>query len=895
MLNELYEEFVDKFQNRHQVIYFWAWLGPLIYTMLIGFYFSGRVEGMWGENDTSLLTDAIRAFANSGNLMPTSGEVYNNGYSCQAITAFVIGMTGLSSESDISQLQRLIYPPVAILFILPAWVTYRELTGSTRGATIAMLLLLTQPDFVFMILRGSHEKFTRTFMLLCIFFLARSFRLRHKPRLFAVHVALFYLPAFALASSNALLANSYFITLFAAMAIGLGQSLGERILKFLFDKPSKKHSPLGARAKGGLPKFLAFNKQRGERILKFLFDKLSKKHSPLGARAKGGLPKFLAFNKQRGERILKFLFDKPSKKHSPLGARAKGGLPKFLAFNKQRGGLLLARSHVLWRLWFTTIICISLVWFVMEYAYPKAKSTVSFAQKMSQSTNKNETKAADNVELIKKRLIQKKLQSMSPVELKALVESGVLGDIFDPKNPTKLDFEKALQTLDLEKLNLEELGIEKLARESLVVGKVETDSIDTSKAEGKGINDLKKEDMDVLLNLLDQIDLNKIDFTDLEKQEEGTNTEIIKHRVLKLLLKKKMGKKEVKEKDLMPYDMNLLDLDKVGVTELVQEFQTGEDLKPGEIKPLDNLSEVELKPILKKLPDLELSKINLKDLKNSSQFCCGSQSWNSDDNQAASDNPYAYIADSWVNIQVFFAVTFASWVLFFGATIIWAIQGLLWLWKNKVPKQEGAWLLWLLYGAFLLQVPVSIVADSAASDAGGNMLQRLLPSISMFAVGIAGYALAFWYPKGCFGWFIRFGLSLFVALVMVPGMLKVTNDPAVSNMWMFYREDELLTLKWADSHLSGEQFWMGFNDRLVASFRIAQERAGDDVRFTPRRNFFTFFNPRSRTRSFIISKIIRLQGASMKLPLPLPPDALLVYDNGDSQFYRLRPVSLHQR
>ena len=821
MLNELYEEFVDKFQNRHQVIYFWAWLGPLIYTMLIGFYFSGRVEGMWGENDTSLLTDAIRAFANSGNLMPTSGEVYNNGYSCQAITAFVIGMTGLSSESDISQLQRLIYPPVAILFILPAWVTYRELTGSTRGATIAMLLLLTQPDFVFMILRGSHEKFTRTFMLLCIFFLARSFRLRHKPRLFAVHVALFYLPAFALASSNALLANSYFITLFAAMAIGLGQSLGERILKFLFDKLSKKHSP--------------------------------------------------------------------------LGARAKGGLPKFLAFNKQRGGLLLARSHVLWRLWFTTIICISLVWFVMEYAYPKAKSTVSFAQKMSQSTNKNETKAADNVELIKKRLIQKKLQSMSPVELKALVESGVLGDIFDPKNPTKLDFEKALQTLDLEKLNLEELGIEKLARESLVVGKVETDSIDTSKAEGKGINDLKKEDMDVLLNLLDQIDLNKIDFTDLEKQEEGTNTEIIKHRVLKLLLKKKMGKKEVKEKDLMPYDMNLLDLDKVGVTELVQEFQTGEDLKPGEIKPLDNLSEVELKPILKKLPDLELSKINLKDLKNSSQFCCGSQSWNSDDNQAASDNPYAYIADSWVNIQVFFAVTFASWVLFFGATIIWAIQGLLWLWKNKVPKQEGAWLLWLLYGAFLLQVPVSIVADSAASDAGGNMLQRLLPSISMFAVGIAGYALAFWYPKGCFGWFIRFGLSLFVALVMVPGMLKVTNDPAVSNMWMFYREDELLTLKWADSHLSGEQFWMGFNDRLVASFRIAQERAGDDVRFTPRRNFFTFFNPRSRTRSFIISKIIRLQGASMKLPLPLPPDALLVYDNGDSQFYRLRPVSLHQR
>lgn len=819
---ELYEEFVDKFQNRHQVIYFWAWLGPLIYTMLIGFYFSGRSEGMWGENDTSLLTDAIRAFANSGNLMPTSGEVYNNGYSCQAITAFVIGMTGLSSESDISQLQRLIYPPVAILFILPAWITYRELTGSTRGATIAMLLLLTQPDFVFMILRGSHEKFTRTFMLLCIFFLARSFRLRHKPRLFAVHVALFYLPAFALASSNALLANSYFVTLFAAMAIGLGQSIGEWLLKSLIDKPPKKHS-------------------------------------------------------------------------SSVVRLQKSGLHKFFAFNNRRGGLILERSHVLWRLWFTTVTCISIVWFVMEYAYPKAKSTVSFAQKMSQSANKNESKAADNIELIKKRLIQKKLQSMNPAELKALVESGILGDIFDPKNPTKIDFEKALQNLDLEKLNLEELGIEKLARDSLVVGKVGIDNIDTSKADGKGINDLKKEDMDVLLDLLDQIDLNKIDFTDLEKREEGTNTEIIKRRLLKLLLKKKMGKKEVKEKDLAPYDINLLDLDKVGVTKLVQEFQTGEDLKPGEIKPLDNLSDIELKPILKKLPELDLSKINLKDLKGNSQLCCGSQSWNSDDNQAASDNPYAYIADSWVNIQVFFAVTFASWVLFFGATIIWVSQGLLWLWKNKVPKQEGAWLLWLLYGAFLLQVPVSIVADSAASDAGGNMLQRLLPSISMFAVGIVGYALSFWYPKGCFGWFIRFQLSLFVALVMIPGMLKVTNDPAVSNMWMFYREDELLTLKWADSHLSGEQFWMGFNDRLVASFRIAQERAGDDVRFTPRRNFFTFFNPRSRTRSFIISKAIRLQGARMKLPLPLPPDALLVYDNGDSQFYRLRPVSLHQR
>lgn len=203
----------------------WALLGLFVYMLLVGGYFLIRYQGRWAEADSAAFTKMIRVFSSAGRLVPSNdyGEVYPNGYAFQVISTFLLKTTGL----EVATLQQLIYPFLAALVVLPAWMMYRELLGGVRKALIATLLLFTQPEFLFVILRSSHEKFTRTLMLLCLFLLCRSFKLQQRPLLFAAHVGLFYLATFSFISSNNLLAHSFIFAV--VLALGVGRVLKSRV------------------------------------------------------------------------------------------------------------------------------------------------------------------------------------------------------------------------------------------------------------------------------------------------------------------------------------------------------------------------------------------------------------------------------------------------------------------------------------------------------------------------------------------------------------------------------------------------------------------------------------------------------------------------------------------
>jgi hypothetical protein len=203
----------EHFQHRMS---YWLWLGPLLYMLVIGLYSVARYAGQWAEADSATFTQVIRPFAREGRLIPQYGQIYPNGYAYQAISTFIIALTGL----DVAALQQLVFPLLASLVVLPAWALYRELTGSARGATLTTVLLFTQPEFLFVILRSSHEKFTRTLMLFCLFCLVYSFRLRNRPWLLAAFVALFYLGCFSLIASNNLLAHSFIVAVVIALVLG---------------------------------------------------------------------------------------------------------------------------------------------------------------------------------------------------------------------------------------------------------------------------------------------------------------------------------------------------------------------------------------------------------------------------------------------------------------------------------------------------------------------------------------------------------------------------------------------------------------------------------------------------------------------------------------------------
>jgi len=200
----------------------WMWIGPLLFMSVVSLYFLIRFGGRWAEADSSVFANLIRIVIQEGRLLPINGDRYPNGYAYQVISAYIVALTGL----DVGTLQQLVYPLVTPLVVLPAWVLYREWTGSARAATLTTLLLFTQPEFLFVILRSSHEKFTRTFMLLCFFWLARSFKLRDRPWLFAVHVGLFYVTAYAFIATNNLLAHSFILAI--AFALILGRVLERR-------------------------------------------------------------------------------------------------------------------------------------------------------------------------------------------------------------------------------------------------------------------------------------------------------------------------------------------------------------------------------------------------------------------------------------------------------------------------------------------------------------------------------------------------------------------------------------------------------------------------------------------------------------------------------------------
>jgi hypothetical protein len=193
----------------------WFWLGLCLYVVAISLYFVGRYAGMWSENDSAVLSGAIRAVTASGHLVPAHGYVYSNGYAYQAISAFILALTGL----DVGTLQQEIYPLTAVIVVFPALLAYRELTGNLRLAALTTMLLFTQPEFLFVVLRSSHEKFSRMLMFLALYFLLRSLRLSKQPTLYARYVALFYITIATLVTVNNLLAISFILTITVAFGL----------------------------------------------------------------------------------------------------------------------------------------------------------------------------------------------------------------------------------------------------------------------------------------------------------------------------------------------------------------------------------------------------------------------------------------------------------------------------------------------------------------------------------------------------------------------------------------------------------------------------------------------------------------------------------------------------
>jgi hypothetical protein len=251
-------------------------------------------------------------------------------------------------------------------------------------------------------------------------------------------------------------------------------------------------------------------------------------------------------------------------------------------------------------------------------------------------------------------------------------------------------------------------------------------------------------------------------------------------------------------------------------------------------------------------------------------------------------NPYQVINAGWINLPVYLLVSVANWLLLLISMIIWLSQSYRWIFKRQtLPEYEL--LLWAFYGAFAFIGVLSIAIDISGAIAS-NLQHRVFPSFAMLAAPIvAGWLLARSRPQpGWTGRVFRFALTGLVVVLAFLSVFKATNEPLLSNNWIFYLPSEHQALRWADQNSQNSTIWTEFNERLVTSFNINNGLLENG-------NQLTAFILKTLSSNYLISDVTRLRSDRLDLPLPIQGDSLKVYDNGETEIYRLRPTTPYQR
>lgn len=177
----------------------------VVIASLVGVYPIFRYSGRFtGGGDASNFLQFAAAIQDQGILVPDR-HVYAHGYAYQTLAVSVSSLSGLELDEVQFVLGYLFLAwPIAL-----AWLFYREILESSQGAFLASMILLVQPDVLFPLMRGTHEKFTRGLMFLALYLLVRNVRGHDKLVVRVGMVLAFYIVAFALVSMNSLFATSF--------------------------------------------------------------------------------------------------------------------------------------------------------------------------------------------------------------------------------------------------------------------------------------------------------------------------------------------------------------------------------------------------------------------------------------------------------------------------------------------------------------------------------------------------------------------------------------------------------------------------------------------------------------------------------------------------------------
>lgn len=254
-------------------------------------------------------------------------------------------------------------------------------------------------------------------------------------------------------------------------------------------------------------------------------------------------------------------------------------------------------------------------------------------------------------------------------------------------------------------------------------------------------------------------------------------------------------------------------------------------------------------------------------------------------------SPYGYITYGWIDQRAYLGLTLFTWILIAGSFVEWL------RWGRRILRGEETVgirenLVWLLYAGFAVQVAAGVAVDFAGV-LGQNLQLRIFPGFTVMAVVLLAHAVS--RALGVTGGRPRVRRALVAAGALLfawfalASLLKATNEPALSNKWVFYSASEAQAIGWADGHVEAEFVWTGVDERIYETGNF--QRAGPSANG----NTFRGYRFGGYERYILFSEREHLRGLRMGLAMPPVLERNRMYDNGDVYLYHKRPQTPYQR
>jgi hypothetical protein len=257
----------------------------------------------------------------------------------------------------------------------------------------------------------------------------------------------------------------------------------------------------------------------------------------------------------------------------------------------------------------------------------------------------------------------------------------------------------------------------------------------------------------------------------------------------------------------------------------------------------------------------------------------------------AQSNPYQGVTQEWASPAVYRLLSSFRWVLFLGSAALWLLllrRALATLERSPVRRV----LLLSMYGSFALLLALSIPVDFLGLAEGNNLQVRLYTYFGLFAtpvfvVGAVPLLRALSWRRLRSGrralrWpgiVLRFAVVGFAAV----SLLKATVDPQVSNLWIFYRPQEVRAMSFFTSHEQNNRLWIGPRERLVYAFALSRST------FKVNGNDFYAGLADPDVQLALTSQVIAAHAVADQTPQPTILLGSRIYDNGEAQIFRRLP------